>query len=181
MNLIEGWLPIPNPRSPNRTILGDSRTHWCDYETNILLFTANSYLRKDGDLVMGAGAARLVKENYHLVPQGIGRQITHLSEYNLKWYSIQGHQNTYPAFWLGAFQVKFSFNQPADLQLIKNSCSKLSSVAERRPDHTFHLNFPGIGNGKLKFDHVSPIVADLPNNVNLYVLPRSPLSWAIGE
>ena len=38
--------------------------------------------------------------------------------------------------------------------------------------HNFaiHMNFPGIGNGKLIPEDVMPIIKDLPDNVKVYYL-----------
>jgi len=70
--------------------------------------------------------------------------------------------------WIGWFKVKHDWKQPADLELIHQSTRDLSVIAGSRPDLTFHLNAPGIGNGGLKWDDVVRVVRVLPDNVLIY-------------
>lgn len=70
----------------------------------------------------------------------------------------------------GLFQTKYYFNDLANIDLIKRSCTTLTNwvKTERIP---VSLNFPGIGGGGLTMDQIVPIIAELPDNVTIW-LPR---------
>lgn len=129
------------------------------------LFTANSFIRKDGCLVMGRGAASDVLNNYPEISRTLGHVIKdacgHLGVYGL--ILVSKHN-------IGAFQVKKRFDNGATISLIKRSGKMLKKVAEDYPDLTFHMNFPGIGNGGLPYMQVFRTLEMLylPNNVILY-------------
>ena len=133
---------------------------------NVITFTGNSYIRKDGHLVMGAGAAKSVRDWCPEVGLLLGKKIPHLQEYNLASAKVNYSGRQIP---IGVFQVKYHFQDSADLDLIKRSAQKLKAKATES-SWTFHLNFPGIGNGKLKYETVLPIVESLPDNVWVYTL-----------
>ena len=53
--------------------------------TNLLLFTSNSTLKENGELVMGAGIAKEVKERLPMFPLMIGNRIKAIDKVD-KWY-----------------------------------------------------------------------------------------------
>lgn len=142
---------------------------WTAYDGQSWLgFTANSVLipkwvKRPGGLkvqahllVMGAGAAKQVRDNYLRVDPDA-------EEYPL-WRNISEHMGRmvfcgtgcnegyfkvafYPPLKLFAFQVKFHFKPPANLYLIKHSAEALAEWMKENPTETVHLNFPGIGAG----------------------------------
>lgn len=132
-----------------------------DYSTpwslpDLYLFTGNPVRRSDGGLVMGRGAARQLRDSY----PGIDKQIrTHEC---VAWTRIQDQQ------WIGYFQVKNHWAEDARIELIEKSTSILRGVAHNHPKHRFHMNFPGIGNGRLNRDIVLDVIESLPNNVTIY-------------
>ena len=69
---------------------------------------------------------------------------------------------------LGVFQVKRHWADPAELTLIQHATSMLIEWCEEHPDAEVHLNFPGIGNGKLPVESVLPIIEELPDTVNIW-------------
>lgn len=125
---------------------------------DVYLFTGNSYRSlSTRQAVMGRGAALAVKMAWPVVPVRI---------------SLDGHLNwleVNPDQWIGWFKVKNHYNHPAQLDLIRTSTRKLARVASLRPNRNFHMNFPGVGAGKLNLDDVKPIVEELPDNVTLYL------------
>ena len=129
----------------------------------VWLCTTNSYIRKDGALVMGRGCAKAMAEAFPGLPMMLGARIEHLSEYNI---GILEDETSNIA--LGAFQVKYHFKQDADLGLIERSCSALWALADLKPEREFHLNYPGIGNGRLKASDIEPLIQLLPDNVNVW-------------
>lgn len=133
-----------------------------DYATpwelpNVYLFTGNPIRRNDGHIVMGRGAAKQVRDTY----PGIGRMIS--TERPVTFTQITDRQ------FIGWFQVKHHWKDAADLDLITTSAAFLDHAAKTRPEVTFHMNFPGIGNGKLQRTDVEPILNALPDNVHVYI------------
>jgi hypothetical protein len=124
----------------------------------VKLFTGNPIRRADGALVMGRGAAQAVRDRWPAVQHGIpivpGKP--------LAWFQIEPDQ------WIGWFQVKHHWREPAELDLIQHAARKLAAGASARPGLTFELNAPGVGNGRLSWDDVEPLLEVLPSNVHVY-------------
>ena len=131
--------------------------------TDNFIITTNSYIRADGALVMGRGIAAEVKARYPHVPHELGAMINHLSLYGLVTLMTKQGLPT-----ISAFQVKYHYSDPATLELIQYSTTYLDTLASEIPECRFDMNFPGIGNGKLAYDDVLPIVQQLPDNVHIW-------------
>jgi hypothetical protein len=139
-----------------------------DYSTpwtlpNVYLFTGNPISRKDGALVMGRGAAKMVRDFMPRVPFLMAKKITENSRVIFTGCGLGN-----PAQYIGWFKVKEHWHDPALPYLIKESAMVLTHIAINRPDITFHMNMPGIGNGRLDIDTVHPLLQALPDNVLIY-------------
>lgn len=143
---------------------------WTAYTTaDLFLVSTNSTIRQDGALVMGRGIARQAKERFPGLDAALGRQVQ----------ALCGNQGIYgllvsprwPAAKLGAFQVKRHYSQPARLELIRRSTAALCTWCADHPDTSVHLNYPGIGNGRLHREAVLPIIAQLPDQVTIWEYP----------
>jgi hypothetical protein len=143
---------------------------WTAYATaDLFLITTNSSIHRDGALVMGWGIARQARDRFPGLAGALGRQIL----------SLCGNQGTYGLLvsprWseakLGAFQVKLHYSQPASLELIRYSTADLCAWCVKHPDASIHLNYPGIGNGRLHHEAVLPIVAQLPDQATIWEYP----------
>jgi hypothetical protein len=140
-----------------------------DYSTpwtlpNVYLFTGNPISRKDGALVMGRGAAKQLRDAYPALQFGLGETLRRNPERRLLFVPVDRATDQ----WIGWFKVKHHWADPADISLIKQSTHELRVVAMRRPKRTFHMNYPGIGNGRLDIDTVHPLLQALPDNVLIY-------------
>ena len=124
----------------------------------VRLFTGNPIKRQDGGIVMGRGAARQVRDTY----PGIDKLIK--TDKPVTWIEIPDRSRQ----WLGWFKVKHHWKDEACLDLIKGSSDFLADIANLRPDHTFKINAPGIGNGKLQWSDVEPLLQALPDNCLVY-------------
>ncbi|MAU00704.1 MAG: hypothetical protein KC449_22540 [Anaerolineales bacterium] len=133
---------------------------------DLFLITTNSAIRKDGVLIMGRGIARQARERFPGLAEALGQHILNtcgeLGEYSLlispRW----------PTAKLGAFQVKRHYNQTACLELIRRSTAALRAWCIEYPDASVHLNFPGVGYGRLRREDVLPIIALLPDQVTIW-------------
>lgn len=126
-------------------------------EVDHFVITTNSFIKNNGAVVMGAGIAKQVRDTYPGIDQVIGAAIQHMGTYNV----IIGGK-------IGVFQVKYHFKDAADLALITASTAALASIATSNPAKIYALNFPGIGNGKLSYNSVKPVVDLLPDNVQIW-------------
>ncbi len=152
-------------------------------KADIYAITTNSFIKNNGELVMGRGAALEAKNQYSRLAYEAGERILqmcgHLGEYN--WfdisrvlpsgcmYDIRDGKALRLVHIFGMFQVKYHFKDKADLDLIYRSTLILKNQAQRMPYAKIAMNFPGIGNGGLSIDQVLPIVQILPDNVTLHI------------
>ena len=134
---------------------------YCLNEVDHFIITTNAIVKRNGALVMGAGIAKQVRDNNRDVDKACGKAIldSGLRSYGLL-LNVSGH--------LGLFQVKHHFAEAAKLDLIQFSMEKLRARAIRKHKETYALNFPGIGNGKLNYNQVKPIIDQLPDNVQVW-------------
>ena len=130
------------------------------HEDGIKFVTTNSYLTKDLRLVMGRGAAMELKTIFTGIDRIFGNMI-HATCGHLGVYGIIKHDL------YGAFQVKYHFMDKADPELIRYSAIMLKAEAGKA-DRIIHLNYPGIGNGKLSKEEVRPLLNILPDNVHIW-------------
>jgi hypothetical protein len=118
---------------------------------------------------MGRGLARQARDRFPGLDKAVGRQILHLCG-NLGEYGLLVSPR-WPETKLGAFQVKLHYRQPAGLELIRYSTAALCTWCVEHPDASIHLNYPGIGNGRLQREDVLPIIAQLPAQVTVWEYP----------
>ena len=128
---------------------------------NIYMFTANSTIRNNGCLVMGAGCAKAVRDTYQGIDQLFGDKID-INQYGVEF--VQWKEQ-----FIGAFQTKYHWQNGSPLGLVEYSCQKLTHIANKRPQHTFHLPFPAISHGGRGVEEVMPLVKMLPDNVIVYL------------
>ena len=135
-----------------------------DSDCDIKAVTTNSFVRQDGALVMGKGAALQAARKFPELPFVAGQKLLwkfgHLSRYG--WLYL-------PELNIGLFQVKRHWKNDAELRLIKYATEDLCKFLQKHSSITVAMNFPGIGNGRLSFDLVKPIVESLPDRVDLYL------------
>ena len=134
-------------------------------ETDLWLFTGNSCKNQKKESVMGAGLALEVKKRFPHLPAIIGAYLTHLSTYGLMIPPYWKEESTKQ---IGVFQVKHHFKNKAELALIGYSVVRLQQYIKTWGLDRVDLNFPGIGYGGLKRDHVLPIIEELPDCVHVW-------------
>lgn len=133
--------------------------------TDVFLFTGNSYIRKDGALVMGRGIAKQVATRFPEVPYDLGKQIDHLKEYNVLLADKHYNEKTN----IGVLQVKYHFADAADLALVEESLIILKMWTEEYDENVrFDINYPAIGYGRRSIEIIEPMVEELPNNVHVW-------------
>jgi len=136
---------------------------------DVYLFTGNSTVKNNGALVMGRGAAKQVRDSYPGIDKRFGTMLqarkdikSNLPDPSLLWVDIHIYK------YIGWFKVKEYWGNSAQLDLIETSMQALNKLSHIYKQYTYHMNFPGIGNGKLKEADVMPILEQLPDNVLIY-------------
>jgi hypothetical protein len=132
----------------------------------MIVVTTNAIVTPQGRLVMGRGAALEVKTKYPEIATQCGRAIQrHFAIFpQMQYQTMYGFLEIRP--WtrpgkagFGIFQVKRHFKDSARIELINYSCQVLSQwIRGNEFDCPVRMNFPGIGNGKLKRETVEPIL-----------------------
>ena len=145
-------------------ILKHKRLDYCRgvVDKNIFMFTANSVIRDNGCLVMGAGCARYVRDFYNGVDKLMGNEIEHLSVYGVRF--VQWNSQ-----YIGAFQTKIHWKDKSPLDVVEFSINQLKQVVQKRPDFTFHLPCPAISHGGRSVEDILPMLDVLPDNVIVYL------------
>lgn len=141
-----------------------------DGTEDIKVITTNGCINAKGELVMGRGAALDAKTRYPNLPRIAAQEIKKYPYLTMRGVYIYRFI-TIPNTQFGLFQVKYHWQEKADLVLIGQSSLRLRNMAQVTPKVTYALNFPGIGNGKLDKKIVMLLLEDLPENVIIYELP----------
>ena len=140
---------------------------WTAFATaDLFLITTNSTIRKDGALVMGRGIALQARDRFSGLAASLGQHILNTCGPS---GLLVGPR--WPEAKLGAFQVKVHYSQPASLELVRHSTAMLCAWCAAHPDAQVVLNYPGIGNGRLRRETVLPIIAQLPEQVTIWEYP----------
>lgn len=144
-----------------------------DSPDDLILVTTNSYIRNDGALVMGRGAALELKNRFSGIDHELGWLVSKYGErsnlgirYGLILAGII-NWSSYSRLY-GIFQVKYHFKDKANLELIDYSTKYLVNWCESWPNMKVSMNFPGIGYGQLSREEVLPIISILSDNVTVY-------------
>ncbi len=142
-----------------------------DYSTpwtlpDVYLFTGNPIIKKNGAIVMGRGAAKQVRDSYPGIDAKLGNHVARSNAPSTGLAFVPINEEARQI--IGWFQVKHHWMEPADLDVITNATASLVDLANLRQDITVHMNFPGIGNGRLSEEEVLPVLYHLPNNVRIY-------------
>ena len=128
---------------------------------DLIGFTANSEVKKNGELVMGAGNAKVVRDTY----KGSAKIFGTMIKGNKKFY-LKGSKD------LGvfAFQTKIKWRDKSHQDIIEKGIKKLTDYAIKHDFLKIALPFPGISNGGLNREDILPFLKVLPNNVDIWEL-----------
>lgn len=143
---------------------GDMFSIWG--KTDMFLFTANPIINKQGLAVMGRGIALQLAERVPTIRRDFAERMRLLAEF---WGPCNCDIiDRYDDQSVGFFMVKDHWKNQARLDIIERSCKELDSWIMDDAMDRVDLNFPGIGNGKLKRGDVLPIIEKLPDNVHVW-------------
>lgn len=137
-------------------------------KTDLFLITTNPVRKKDGAVVMGRGIALEAKVRFPQLPYDFGRELDRAEaegEHNCS----SGIIGVYDNQLVGYFMTKSHWQLNSEITIINDSITDLLlSWQAHKHYNRIDLNFPGIGNGKLKREDVLPIIEQLPDNVHVW-------------
>lgn len=143
--------------------------------TDLFLITTNPIINKQGLAVMGRGIALEASKRFPYIRKDFAKRMQQLKNHGPLTVNII---KPYYGQMIGFFMVKDHWAEDAKLSLIEKSveelCDKLTPRGQRfcstkyLHDVRVDLNFPGIGNGKLKREDVLPLIEKLPDNVHVW-------------
>ena len=123
----------------------------------LLVFTANSVLKGDQQLVMGAGIAKAVRDRFPGVDSFFGKGLARHMHNNPEQYDKFGLlRGVYHGQSIAALQTKYNWTNDSVLDLIEFSLDKLVVIAREYDE--VHMTIPGIGNGNLSKELVLPLL-----------------------
>lgn len=67
------------------------------------------------------------------------------------------------------FQTKEDYRENSKLEIIKEAAKRLAELANSKPDKSFYLPCPGVGQGKLDEKTVLEAINFLPDNVTVFI------------
>lgn len=129
---------------------------------DVYLFTGNPIIAGHGGIVMGAGAAKQVRDTY----KGIDKAFASLIKEKRK--RLLAFVEWEDGMFVGWAKVKKNWKLNADLEIVEQMLLQLAKAAKDRPSVTFHMNYPAIGNGRIDINQVAPLLEVLPDNVWIY-------------
>ncbi len=133
------------------------------------IVTTNSFIKRNGALAMGKGAAKQAVERFPHIPSIAGKIVLNTGGRNFTqtYGFLVTHYPTDEHYGFGIFQVKGHWREWASLDYIKTSVDMLTEYANKWFELDIRMNYPGIGNGGLKREDVEPLITSLPDNVTI--------------
>lgn len=122
---------------------------------SFFVVTTNALVRRNGALVMGRGAAKTFRDKFPGLDLECGKLVSEFADEN----NVYGFLPVLSDF--GLFQVKVAYQTPARFYLVELSAKMLKSHVMQYPELTFHINYPGIGNGKLEKTKVKRLLIEI--------------------
>lgn len=145
---------------------------------DVIIATCNSFMKSDGSLTMGKGAAKELADYYPWAPGALGaairRKCLHLGIYGLVILGGDLHPE------IGAFQSKLHWKDDSPLETVAYSIGKLEAYARSNSHKTIYMNYPAVGYGSMLPADIQRYAGKLPDNVVLHLLDKEQQEWARG-
>lgn len=137
---------------------------WKDFDKlDYVCITTNALLNRQGQLIMGKGNALQAARRDRNLATVLGNQLKEKRAVG-QFYGLLAYGKYI------AFQTKYDWRDNSPIELITRSVEKLTKLANKYPDRTFGLPYPGVNNGNLSKNDVYPLIRKLPPNVTVYYL-----------
>lgn len=125
-----------------------------DVECDLRVLTTNGIVKKDGACVMGRGCAYEAKTRFPGMEFRLGEL---LREHGNRVMRLGRYGGTM----IASFPVKHHWKQEAEPVLIRRSAEQLVALADKFGHEHIAIPRPGCGNGKLSWDDVRKVLAEI--------------------
>lgn len=125
---------------------GDVFTYEADNLNILRCVTTNGVVKKNKELVMGAGIALAAKQKFPSLAKILGQLVLESGN----------HVYIIPEFQIASFPTKMDWKDNSSLELIEQSCQEL--VKKSKDWDLIVLPRPGCSLGKLDWSQVKPIL-----------------------
>lgn len=133
---------------------------WNFHPASPVCITTNGIIKKNGQLVMGAGIALQAKMQFPNLPYKLanlvrdyGNHVFYLDEENLF-----------------SFPTKNDWRDKSDIDLITNSCMQLVGLSTKFGFTQVYLPKPGCANGQLSWPAVDKVISEILDDRFVVVL-----------
>ena len=149
-------------------LVGDIENYFCLSKSgnnyDAICCTTNRVVKNNGELVMGAGVAKVFAECFPDLPKIWGQQLKQNlkndSSSKLMCFHVE-EKTFYRYFYLVAFPTKNHWKNPSDIVLIRESTEQLVFLTDIMNFSSVLLPKPGCANGGLNWEkQVKPILGD---------------------
>lgn len=130
---------------------------------NAVVCTTNEVVKRNGELVMGAGIAKVFRDTFPILPFYWGEQLTQRKKRGDGGHLMVTHCSSVSNYKIGpyliAFPTKYHFKDSSSLELIEESMSELYLLADIMNFSSVLLPKPGCSNGGLSWEkQVYPVI-----------------------
>jgi hypothetical protein len=138
-------------------LIGDISHHFFSEEYDAICCTTNQIVKNNGELVMGAGIAKVFVEHFPGLPKIWGKQ---LAENKKRESSTKIMCTSWQLLstYLIAFPTKLHWKDKSPITLIERSAEELVVLANQMNFSSVLLPKPGCANGGLNWEQVKPLL-----------------------
>lgn len=150
-----------------------------DANADVICITTNGFVKKNGEVTMGAGCAKEAAQRHPSVPKALGdlverkgNQLNFIGIFS-RYTDEDGEEvQLNKMYRLYAFPVKHHWRDKADIDLIEASLRSLKELMDQETWYKVALPRPGCGNGRLDWEtEVKPLVEEIfGDNDNLMIV-----------
>jgi len=128
-------------------------------KANAICVTTNGIVKVNGELVMGAGVAKLFATKWPRLPRMLGNLIQNGGNhvYSIPQFSVKDP-------WIVSFPTKDDYLDKSSLSLIRRSAVELMELTNNQNWELVALPFPGIGMGGLNPQEVREAISPILDN-----------------
>jgi hypothetical protein len=123
-----------------------------------LCCTTNMIVKNNGELVMGAGIAKVIAERHNHIPKNWGYRTLMYKNQGINSSLLVNCINAEPYQYLISFPTKYNWQNNSHPELIRCSCQQLASLITTMGWTKVLLPKPGCSNGGLNWVDVEKIV-----------------------
>lgn len=126
-------------------------------ENYVICITTNGCVKTNRKAVMGKGCAAEAAARFPFLARRLGDLVLNVGN--------KVHDLFPKSMVMLSFPVKHNWWEKADLDLIRESSTRLQQIANEYSKRIFILPRPGCSNGRLNWEDVKPILINMSNNI----------------